>query len=167
MKEMSNAAAERAAAQQALKRGELKERETYTAKQVAMRCGTDAKTMRKFFRSSFSSTEAVGQGGRYEFDAKDMPKIKKEFREWLTRKTVKRPKAASEISEAKSQAAHRRATAKAVAEEDPEVTEEQVLSALEDQAAQEIAGADDFGDDPEPTEEELMELEKMMEEGGI
>src|SRR5690349_21632509 len=102
MKEMSNAASERAAAQNALRRGELKDRETYTAKQVAMRCGTDAKTMRKFFRSSFSSSEAVGQGGRYEFDAADMPKIKKEFNAWLTRRTIKRPKAASEIATPKT-----------------------------------------------------------------
>lgn len=158
MKEMSNAASERAAAQHALKRGELKERETYTAKQVAMRCGTDAKTMRKFFRSSFSSTEAVGQGGRYEFDAADMPKIKKEFREWLTRKTVKRPKAASEISETKkSTPLH----------PDLEQPTADLLMKMAREDVQEIDNPDEFGDDPEPTEEELMELEKMMEEGGI
>lgn len=93
MKEMSNAAAERAAAQKALANGELKDRETYTAKQVAMRCGTDAKTMRKFFRSSYSTVEAVGQGGRYEFDARDLPKIQREFKQWLNRAAAQKVQA--------------------------------------------------------------------------
>lgn len=84
-KEMSHAAAERAAAQKALQNGDLRERDTYTAKQVATRCGTDAKTMRKFFRSKASTVEPVGQGGRYEFDAGDMPKIKREFDAWSNR----------------------------------------------------------------------------------
>lgn len=60
----------------------LKERETYTAKQVATRIGTDAKTLRKFFRSAASTVEPVGQGGRYEFDAADLPKIRAEFVKW-------------------------------------------------------------------------------------
>lgn len=82
---MSNAAVERAAAKKALSNGELKDRETYTAKQIAGRCGTDAKTMRKFFRSAHSTVEPVGQGGRYEFDAKDFPKIKREFDAWQSK----------------------------------------------------------------------------------
>ena len=65
------------------------ERETYTAKQIATRCGTDAKTMRKFFRSSKSTVEPVGQGGRYEFDSADLPKIKAEFDAWKSGSTVK------------------------------------------------------------------------------
>lgn len=156
MRELSNAAAERQAAQLALKQGQLKERETYTAKQVAMRCGTDAKTMRKFFRSSFSSTEAVGQGGRYEFDAKDMPKIKKEFHAWLTRRTVKRPKPASEIPEPKKPT-----RPPGLPQLEKGMSMDELADAIE--AVQE----EDFGEDPEPTEEELAELEKMMEEGGI
>lgn len=82
---MSRAEEERRKAQQALANGDLQERETYTAKQVAARCGTDSKTMRKFFRSSHSTVEPVGQGGRYEFDAKDLPQIKQEFDTWRKR----------------------------------------------------------------------------------
>jgi hypothetical protein len=82
MQEKSNAAREREAAQKALANGDFAERETYTAKQVAGRLGTDAKTMRKFFRSTNSTVEPVGQGGRYEFDARDLPKIKREFDGW-------------------------------------------------------------------------------------
>lgn len=58
------------------------EEKTYSAKQVATRIGTDAKTLRKFFRSSASPFEAVGQGGRYEFPAKELPEIKKLFDRW-------------------------------------------------------------------------------------
>jgi hypothetical protein len=139
-REMSNAAAERAAAQKALKNGDLKERETYTAKQVAMRCGTDAKTMRKFFRSSHSTVEAVGQGGRYEFEAKDMPKIKAEFTAWLNRSSVKRPKAASEIpsEEAISKVARMSGV-------DPEALKREVEAEMT----------------AEPTEEELAEIEEL------
>lgn len=81
MAEVSKAEAER----QAAKNGNYQERDSYTAKQVAMRCGSDAKTMRKFFRSSHSTIEPVGQGGRYEFEAADLPKIKKEFIAWQNR----------------------------------------------------------------------------------
>ncbi len=89
--EKSRAAAEREAAQKQLANGDLKERETYTAKQVATRCGTDSKTMRKFFRSAHSTVEPVGQGGRYEFDAKDLPKIQKEFAAWSKRSKARTP----------------------------------------------------------------------------
>lgn len=97
--EASNAAREREAAQRALANGDLKDRETYTAKQVASRCGADAKTMRKFFRSSHSTVEPVGQGGRYEFDAKDFPKIKREFDAWRKRSESRstKPKTIAQI----------------------------------------------------------------------
>jgi hypothetical protein len=65
------------------------DRETYTAKQVATRISTDAKTLRKFFRSDASTVEPVGQGGRYEFDAADLPQIKAEFSKWNSRQAGK------------------------------------------------------------------------------
>lgn len=58
---------------------------------MATRIGTDAKTLRKFFRSSASTVEPVGQGGRYEFDAEDMPKIKSEFETWQSGQKRGRP----------------------------------------------------------------------------
>lgn len=58
------------------------EEKTFSAKQVATRIGTDAKSLRKFFRTHSSLVEAVGQGGRYDFAADDIPRIEKEFKEW-------------------------------------------------------------------------------------
>ncbi len=58
------------------------EEKTYSAKQVATRIGTDAKSLRKFFRTHSSLVEAVGQGGRYEFAGDDIPRIKEEFEAW-------------------------------------------------------------------------------------
>ena len=52
------------------------------AKQVATMIGTDAKTLRQFFRSGASSFKPVGSGGRYEFAESDVPKIKEEFDKW-------------------------------------------------------------------------------------
>ncbi|WNO27840.1 hypothetical protein SEA_HUWBERT_91 [Microbacterium phage Huwbert] len=56
------------------------------AKEVATNIGTDAKTLRQFFRSGKSSFTAVGAGGRYEFSEADLPKIKAEFETWKTNK---------------------------------------------------------------------------------
>jgi hypothetical protein len=173
-REQSNAAAEREAAQKALKNGEFKERETYTAKQVAGRCGTDAKTMRKFFRSKASTVEPVGQGGRYEFAAEDLPKIKREFDAW--RKKADSRAGSSPINTPAKQALQKRirevkdskqftpttgdhdtptpkatppsSAARTLLEESPDKVEEAVH--------------DHFGDDHEPTDEELEEMAKLM-----
>lgn len=56
------------------------------AKEVAAQIGTDAKTLRQFFRSGKSSFGAVGAGGRYEFSEADLPKIKSEFEGWKANK---------------------------------------------------------------------------------
>lgn len=56
------------------------------AKEVATQIGTDAKTLRQFFRSGKSTFEAVGAGGRYEFSEADIPKIKAEFETWKNNK---------------------------------------------------------------------------------
>jgi len=55
---------------------------TLAAKQVATLLGTEAKTLRQFFRSPASTIEAVGSGGRYEFNESDLPTITKEFEAW-------------------------------------------------------------------------------------
>src|SRR5690606_30178741 len=65
--------------------------DTLTAKQVATRLGTDAKNLRKFFRSKASTVEPVGQGGRYEFNASDFEKIKAEFDAWNSTKRTRTP----------------------------------------------------------------------------
>jgi hypothetical protein len=63
----------------------------YSAKQVATRIGTDAKTLRKFFRSSASPYDAVGQGGRYEFPASMLAEVKTAFDKWNSGKTPSTP----------------------------------------------------------------------------
>lgn len=52
--------------------------EKISAKQAAIQLGTDARSLRKFLRSS-SDFDAVGQGNRYEFDKAEMKKLKKLF----------------------------------------------------------------------------------------
>lgn len=163
-KQMSNAASEREAAKKAVATGDLKERDTYTAKQVATRCGTDAKTMRKFFRSKHSTVEAVGQGGRYEFDAKDLPKIKREFDAWQkksqansTRKTVTPIPTQKEIGDALSRKEIEEAAQGVVdQDEDDDFTMEQVADAIERAQEQELAEEDE-----EPTEEDLAGVDDL------
>jgi hypothetical protein len=60
----------------------MTEEQTFSAKQVARRIGTDAKTFRKWLRSTASPYEAVGQGQRYDFPAKDLPEIDAKFHAW-------------------------------------------------------------------------------------
>lgn len=148
--EMSNAAAERAAAKKALAKGELKERDLYTAKQVATRCGTDSKTMRKFFRSSHSTVDPVGQGGRYEFDAKDLPKIKQEFNAWQTKAKARRstPKPKPEL------------VSKDLSESELEAASQEVVEQEVDHFNEVISQHPEI-DDHEPTPEELAELENL------
>ncbi|MGW4632513.1 hypothetical protein [Nocardia sp. NPDC004415] len=51
-----------------------------SAKDVAEKLGTDAKTLRVFLRSaSIPKDEATN---RYAFTTKDVPKLKKQFNEW-------------------------------------------------------------------------------------
>jgi len=60
----------------------MAEEKTFSAKQVATRIGTEAKTLRKFFRDDNSGYKAVGQGGRYDFPESELPKIKSAFDAW-------------------------------------------------------------------------------------
>jgi hypothetical protein len=162
--QMSNAAAEREAAKKAVANGELKERDTYTAKQVATRCGTDAKTMRKFFRSKHSTVEAVGQGGRYEFDAKDLPKIKREFDAWQKKSQANSTRKAAPTPKPEREA---KVNPPTVTEGDDEFTAADINAALEDQHLQELSDMvrDVKGADHEPTPEELEEMERLLNEG--
>lgn len=78
----------------------MPDEDTYTAKQIATRIGTDAKTLRKFFRSAHSTVTPVGFGGRYEFDKDDLPKIKQEFDGWKSNASKRgRPRVAPVIEE--------------------------------------------------------------------
>lgn len=112
--------------------------ETYTAKQVATRIGTDAKTLRKFFRSPASTIEPCGQGGRYEFAKEDLPTIKAEFTKWNTAKPTRTPAAKGPKASKREVAA---STGIVEVEEDLELDDDEEL------------------DDEEPTTEALADLE--------
>lgn len=147
---LSKAAQERAAAQHAMKNGSLPDRETYTAKQIATRCGTDPKTMRKFFRSSNSTTSPVGQGGRYEFDAKDVPTIMREFSAWRKKATSRPPKPEPKL------------VFSVDLEPEHDIPLSRVADAIE--RAQDEPGDIDaytisFSPDSEPTDEEILAME--------
>lgn len=154
---LSKAAEERAAAQKALKQGSLTERETYTAKQVAIRCGTDSKTMRKFFRSSHSTVEPVGQGGRYEFDAKDFPKIKREFDAWRKKAQSRQVKPKPEPTEPEQVVSYPGQMMDEGNSEDIEGP-----GSIDWSDADQTGDIDLFGEDPgDPTPEELEEIENI------
>lgn len=98
--------------------------DTYTAKQVATRIGTDAKTLRKFFRSADSTIEPVGQGGRYEFDKDDMPAIKAEFEAWQVKSATRRTKKVDTDDKAPAKGRTTRKTKVVIEEEEDEIDEE-------------------------------------------
>lgn len=68
----------------------MAEEETFSAKQVARRIGTDAKTFRKWLRSTASPYPAVGQGQRYEFPQKDLERIRLHFTAWKNRSAARK-----------------------------------------------------------------------------
>lgn len=75
--------------------------DTLAAKQVAQLVGTEAKTLRQFFRSDASTVKPVGSGGRYEFDKADVPQIKEEFEAWKSAhaaRGTKRGKVKSDVA---------------------------------------------------------------------
>lgn len=63
-----------------------------SAKEVARELGTDARTLRKFFRSGDSPVDPVGQGSRYQVESKEMKKVKKAFDAWSTSSKKKEEK---------------------------------------------------------------------------
>lgn len=122
--------------------------DTLTAKQVATRIGTDAKTLRKFFRSPASTVEAVGQGGRYEFAKEDLEQIRAEFTKWNTNKPTRAAKGTK-----KADAEPRRKTEDAVPEEDLELDDEIIEPS-----------ADELDDDEIELDDDELDLELDDEE---
>lgn len=142
----SKAAQERFKAQQAAKT--LPEKENYSAKQAAMRLATDARTFRKFLRSSHCSFEAVGQGKRYEFTHEQLMLLRDEFIEWReyceARRTTDRSDPQPRVVKASQ-----------------DFVEEVQKIKFEAPSEEEL---DDLWDAPEPTEAELMDLAAIMED---
>jgi hypothetical protein len=67
----------------------------FTAKEMALLCGTDAKTFRRFVRSQAASDQpiinACGQGNRYTFDAETARRLRDAFGSWAERKRSNAP----------------------------------------------------------------------------
>jgi hypothetical protein len=115
--------------------------DTLTAKQVATRIGTDAKTLRKFFRSPNSTVEAVGQGGRYEFAKEDLEKIRSEFTNWSSNKPARAPKGSKSTADAEP-----KRKVEDIPEEDLEFDDEE-LEASADEVEDDELEDDELDDD--------------------
>lgn len=67
----------------------------FTAKEMAVLCGTDAKTFRRFVRSQAANDQpiinACGQGNRYTFDAETARRLRDAFASWDARKRSNAP----------------------------------------------------------------------------
>ena len=119
--------------------------DTLTAKQVATRIGTDAKTLRKFFRSDASTVEAVGQGGRYEFAKEDLETIRSEFNAWNT----SRPTRSAPGAKADKPAEPKRKAAEEVPDEELELEDDEEASGPSDDELDDLELEDDELDDDE------------------
>jgi hypothetical protein len=153
----------------------MTEEQVYSAKQVASRIGTDAKTLRKFFRSSASPYNAVGQGGRYEFPAKDLEKIKTHFVAWQSGKGATKPSTPKPAPNGK--ATTKAKTRRTRHRDDVEPGEHRglpykpkptKLNASEfptERAARQAARDEEYGtvdgEEIKPTEEDLLEFEDI------
>jgi len=100
-----------------------------TAKQVATKVGTDARTLRKFFRAT-DILDNAGRGGKYEIDAKEVPAIKKAFKVW-EKDEVKKAEARAAAKAEK--AAAKAAKAEAAEEAEDEGPTDEELSELDDE----------------------------------
>lgn len=61
---------------------------TLTVKEAAIECNTDARTLRKFLRSTESPIAPVGKGSRYAIERKAMRSLKTRFTAWNDARTA-------------------------------------------------------------------------------
>jgi hypothetical protein len=83
-----------------------------SAKDLAEKLGTDAKTVRRFLRKR---EMGVGQGNRYEIDPKSVNRLKKDFGRWTAEEAEKKARREAEKA--------RKVDTKAETVEEVEVTE--------------------------------------------
>lgn len=55
---------------------------TITAKELAVACETDARTVRKFLRSDANTISPVGKGSRYAIEKRQVKSLTKAFKAW-------------------------------------------------------------------------------------
>lgn len=109
-----------------------------SAKEVAIRLDTDARTLRKFLREITDADEQPGQGGRWLFEKSEIKELKKKFAGWHSSQAAPKSK---------------RSKSKAVAE--VEIDEEDELEEIE------------LDDEDEPDDEDLEDIEDEEEDEDI
>lgn len=121
------------------------------AKEVATAIGTDAKSLRQFFRSGKSTHfTAVGAGGRYEFKESDVEAIGKEFEAYKAGKPGRGRGASSEGGESKPRASRGKGKAAAAPVDSiDEVEEIEDLEELEGDDLVEEISAEELDDEEE------------------
>lgn len=74
---------------------------TLTAKEVATRFETDARTLRKFLRADAKALEAEtpGKGSRYAIEAKSLRSLRKRFDAWVADRTPAPTEGEVEVTE--------------------------------------------------------------------
>lgn len=78
--------------------------ETIATKAAAEACDTTPRQLRQFLRAS-KDYEAVGSGGRYAFEADDLPELKTRFQAWVAeREAAAKARAEKEAAEKAAQA---------------------------------------------------------------
>lgn len=61
---------------------------TITAKELAVACDTDARTVRKFLRSDANTISPVGKGSRYAIEKRQVKSLSKAFAAWEASRTA-------------------------------------------------------------------------------
>lgn len=60
---------------------------TITAKELAVACDTDARTVRKFLRAHFEKGTTPGKGSRYAIEKRQVKSLTKAFAAWDAART--------------------------------------------------------------------------------
>lgn len=123
--------------------------QTFSAKEAAIECGTDARTLRKFLREFLPQEEQPGQGGRYSFTKGEITKFKKAFSTWSAK---------GKAATADAPPAKKGKKAKAEAPPVEELTEDELID---------LADLDDPDDDELETTEDDVEEELDEDEADI
>lgn len=132
--------------------------DTLTTNEVAGMLDTDAKTLRKFFRSDDCEIEPVGQGSRYHLDEADVDTIKPAFAAWSKGKAKKATDAEATKKPAKGKATSDEFnTGPATAKATPKKRGKKAAAPVEELDDEDL-------DLDEPAEEDLEELEDALEE---
>jgi hypothetical protein len=113
----------------------MSESNTLSAKELAQRCGTDPKTVRKFLRDHLPQDEQPGQGGRYAFTKGQVKELVKAYKAWGAGKAAKAEKAESKSNED-----------------------------IEDLSDEELEDFDASDEDDEPSDEDLDEIDAELTE---